>query len=755
MAPDRRESTRETCAVGLHERTTGSLPPTSAVAESSALQAVLDAHGGPVFSADRARRYTSFNTRHAELMMALFGWNIQLGQDLAAHQPVPEQWAQVLDLIDRALAGETVREESSLGAEAHSRWCFEMAYMPLRNQTNDIVGVCVHAQDITEQKRAEEALVVSEQRYHSIFSTMTEGFALHEIICNERGEPCDYRFIDVNPSFERLTGLRRSAVIGACMTELLPDEDREWVKRYGVVALTGEPTHFQDYSPALDRHFEVRAYCPAPRQFAVLFIDVTDRVRTQAQLAENREDLNRAQAVARTGSWRLDVRRNVLTWSDENHRIFGIPKGCPLTYESFLQIVHPDDREQVDREWKAGLGGHPYEVEHRIIVGGEVRWVRERAELELDSDGTLLGGFGTTQDITERRQVERALDAARVQALEEKNRIQAMMNALPVGVAILDERGGTILSNAMFDEIWGGPPPVKEVNDYTAYTAWWVDTGLAVEPQEWASAVAVSRGEAVLGQLLRIERFDGTKAFVLNGAVPVFDAEHRVSGCTVAIMDITELRQAQETATAALREKEVLLKEIHHRVKNNLQLVASMLSLQSASIKDPATREPLLESQHRIRTLALIHEKLYGSWDFTRVSFRPYLEELVAYLYKSYGGASAKITLRIDAADVSLDVGTAIPVALILNELLSNSFKHAFPEGREGHVTVTFRPLPDRRCELVVADDGIGLADKLGFAEEESMGMLIISVLTKQLDGVIELRATPGTCAVLTFGPIG
>jgi PAS domain S-box-containing protein len=132
--------------------------------------------------------------------------------------------------------------------------------------------------------------------------------------------------------------------------------------------------------------------------------------QTKQALWESEEDLNRAQAVAHIGSWRLDVRNNQLLWSDEAHRIFGIPKGTPMTYQTFLASVHPDDREYVDREWKAALRGEPYDIEHRIIVGDEVKWVSERAELEFDSQGLLKGGFGTVQDITEQKKLDQLKD---------------------------------------------------------------------------------------------------------------------------------------------------------------------------------------------------------------------------------------------------------------------------------------------------------------------------------------------------------
>jgi PAS domain S-box-containing protein len=144
----------------------------------------------------------------------------------------------------------------------------------------------------------------------------------------------------------------------------------------------------------------------------LIFRDITEHKRVEEELRQSRIDMDCAQEVGQIGSWRLDIRRNVLTWSDENHRIFGVPKGTPLTYEAFLAIAHPDDRRYVDIQWNAGLAGEPYDIEHRIMVNGQVKWVREKAYLELDDAGGLLGGFGITQDITERKRAEEALQKA-------------------------------------------------------------------------------------------------------------------------------------------------------------------------------------------------------------------------------------------------------------------------------------------------------------------------------------------------------
>lgn len=146
-----------------------------------------------------------------------------------------------------------------------------------------------------------------------------------------------------------------------------------------------------------------------PVRMTGICIDITPRKQGEAELRQSQEDLARAQEVGQIGSWRLDVRHNVLTWSKENHRIFGVPEGTPLSYETFLEIVHPEDREYVDTQWQEGLRGEPYDIEHRLIVDGRVKWVREKAYLEFDDQGGLIGGFGITQDITARKEAEETL----------------------------------------------------------------------------------------------------------------------------------------------------------------------------------------------------------------------------------------------------------------------------------------------------------------------------------------------------------
>lgn len=202
----------------------------------------------------------------------------------------------MLERLERTLDGEnlgTLDFPYTVPATGLAGWAADTS-SPLRNADGDIIGIIATVSEISARKQAEEELRQSEARYRALFNGITEGFALHEILCDAHGTPCDYRFLDISPSFEALTGLRRADVVGRLQSEVLPEEDPKWVKIYGQVALTGAPCQFENYSPVLKRHFEVFAFCPAPHQFAVLFMDITARKESEVTMRQAKEDAEAA-----------------------------------------------------------------------------------------------------------------------------------------------------------------------------------------------------------------------------------------------------------------------------------------------------------------------------------------------------------------------------------------------------------------------------------------------------------------------------
>ena len=216
-----------------------------------------------------------------------------------------------------------------------------------------------------------------------------------------------------------------------------------------------------------------------------------------------------------------------------------------------------------------------------------------------------------------------------------------------------------------------------------------------------------------------------------------------------AQLEIAERILAEEQLKASLSEKEVLLKEIHHRVKNNLQVISSLLNVQSKYVHDQETLRMLQDSRHRVRSMALVHERLYQAEDLARIDFAKYIRSLASYLIRSYGAGNL-IKLAVDLGNVSLSVDTAIPCGLILNELISNSFKHAFPDQRPGQINVSFRER-DGNLVLTVRDNGIGMPAGLDFRNTESLGLQLVNTLVHQLEGSIELESSDGTAFKITF----
>ena len=230
-----------------------------------------------------------------------------------------------------------------------------------------------------------------------------------------------------------------------------------------------------------------------------------------------------------------------------------------------------------------------------------------------------------------------------------------------------------------------------------------------------------------------------------------------------------ELATANDALKRSLQEKEVLLKEIHHRVKNNLQIISSLLYLQSNHVADSRDVMAFKESQHRVASMALIHEKLYLSSDLASLDFTQYIEKLSLDLLRSYQVSQRQVTLEVDVVEVPLELDVAIPCGLIINELVSNSLKYAFPNGKQGTISVRLKYRGDDgapivtageekervRLELLVSDDGIGIPEDFDTESSDTLGLVLVRTLVQQLDGDMILERNEGTTFRIQFSPEG
>jgi len=269
--------------------------------------------------------------------------------------------------------------------------------------------------DITARKRAEVALRQSEEDYRQLFASMLDGFALHEIICDAAGRPMDYRFLSLNPAFERLTGMRAADVVGRTVMEIMPATEPKWIERYGRVALTGEGVEFEEYSAVLQRHFEIAAFRPKPGQFATVFIDITARKHADAALRESEERYQRITEAITDYIFTVQVKDGRAVDTRHGPGCEAVTGYAAADFSAnaglWLDMVVPEDRPAVEAQAQSILAGRDAPtLEHRLVhKDGSVRWVSNTIVPHRDENHALLSYDGLIHDITARKQAEMAL----------------------------------------------------------------------------------------------------------------------------------------------------------------------------------------------------------------------------------------------------------------------------------------------------------------------------------------------------------
>lgn len=333
---------------------------------------------------------------------------------------------------------------------------------------------------------------------------------------------------------------------------------------------------------------------------------------------------------------------------------------------------------------------------------------------------------------------EQELERQKSEIEEARDLFVQVIESMSEALFLLDLSGTVVRANRAAGRLLGARPealagePFAEVcgNPDVPATPWeieeWEREGK--EPTDFDAEVVTRSGDRVPALLsCSMVRADG-------GAV---------RGVLVMIRDVTDRRAAQDRIRESLQQKEVLLREVHHRVKNNLQLVSSLLRLQSRRLDDPAESSVLREAWYRIGALARLHEHLYRDEDVSVVDFGGYLGTLTHELAGAFGGNSVRVEVEAEEIDVGLD--TAIPCGLIVNELVTNSLEHAYPGGRSGTVTVRVKGTPEGGMIIDVADDGVGLPRDADAPESETLGLGLVRTLARQVRGEVTVEGDPGT----------
>jgi PAS domain S-box-containing protein len=380
-------------------------------------------------------------------------------------------------------------------------------------------------------------------------------------------------------------------------------------------------------------------------------------------------------------------------------------------------------------------GGYPTVAEMRVV------------ESEWDGEPVYLASL---RDITHRKQSEKALQ-------QSEQKFRSVIEQSYDGIVLTDEQGLIIEWNRAIEEITG-----LKASEVVGRPIWetQIQLGLEIEksPEQYRQLKTITLEALALGQAPWLGRLsereyrypDGARRTIQGLVFPIKTDKGYMLGSIWR--DVTARKLVEERLKAALAQKEMLVKEIHHRVKNNLTIVSSLLELKADLVEDETARQVLLESQNRVLTMARIHEHLYHTEDLAGVGMAEYVQSLVDHLQASYGAYA--ITFVVEVADITLEVDKAIPCGLIINELVSNALKYAFPADklsadRRGEIRVELYPQPgdegEERLVLVVSDNGRGLPPDFDWRNLSSLGLKLVQTLVQQFGGSIECDGSRGT----------
>jgi PAS domain S-box-containing protein len=634
----------------------------------------------------------------------------------------------------------------TLGFDTYERHIFADSEIDLVQRAASQMG------QVVRRKQAEEA---SEEAYDIIRMSPAVAFLWR----NDEGWPVEY----VTENVEAVFGYTREEFISGRIlySGIVHPDDLERVAREvgvhcqeeGGVEFVHEPYRIITKDGLVrwldDRTCIRRDETGRISHYQGIVLDITERRQAEEALRASEELFRLLFEYAPSGMAITDLEGRYVRVNPSCCAMLGYTEK-ELLERSYMDVTYAEDLH-ANVAWRdaAEQGEVPsFELEKRFVTRqDDIVCALLRATLVRDALGQPLYFIGQIVDITERKRAEEALR-------QERDRAQKYLDVAGVLIVALDAKGEVTLINRKGSEILG-----YEQEEIIGRS--WFDSCLPASMQEGVRTVF---RRLMAGESEPVEYYEnlvltkrGEQRIIAWHNTILMDDEGTIVGTLSSGEDITERKRAEEKLQASLREKEVLLKEVHHRVKNNLQVISSLLDLQSASITDPRILRMFRESQNRIRAMGLIHEKLYRSSDLANIEAAGYFEELVERLLGIYGGVDQLISPVLDVDDVLLTIDLAIPFGLIINELVSNTLKHAFPPDwkGEGLIRVKLRVEAGDRLALSVSDNGIGFPADLDLHSLQTLGLQIVDLLTHQLGGTIHLDRGAGTTFTITCAANG
>lgn len=705
--------------------------------------------------------------------------------------------------------------------------------------------------DITDRIEAQLEQQKTEIRFSRLFQSMSEGVAIHRLICNEQEEPIDYEIVEVNEAYSRHTGIHRKQAVGKKASELYGLGQPPYLDIYARVVLEGKPETFETYFPPLDRQFKVTAFSLGENMFATVFEDITERRKAEQALREREERYRLVFENAPLAILQFDQNGIITECNDEFVRIIGSSREALIGF-NILERAGDEKVKEAVREALAGRIGY-YEGIYHSVTANKATPTRGFFAGVFDEKGNFINGIGIFEDFTKRYETEEALRGSEAS-------LRAIFDSSYHSFIFLDTEGRIQSFNQIaakrHTEILGTKLEIgKKLVDLL--------------PEKFRTTFPITLQKALSGEYVRVEREiplpDGSSVFYQHHLTPVYSDQKNIIGVFYSAEDITELKisekalreseerfrtifeysgtimllidpedgsildanyQAEEfygypreklrqmnikeintlppdeiqrlmneakqkkinyflfkhrLSSGEIREVEVhshpiqfgekkyllsiiiditertrleqqlkktleerqqILRELQHRVKNTFALIYSLINLELNRLQDKEIRAPLESFKNRIMSLSRLYDLLSLSEKYQEISLDRFLKEISEFVVKSYASPAKKVELSLDLESVNLEVKSAIALGLIANEILTNSLKHAFPSRKSGRIEVRLKRQDDQLF-LEISDNGVGLPPDKPASAAEGIGQEIIKALVEQLEAKLDLESDP------------
>lgn len=707
---------------------------------ASKLKAIFDSGNQNIWTVNKDFQLTSFNKNYATAYQGVFGHEAKLNASVLQYvkgTPYYDFWKERYEV---ALKGKSIEFETEWTLPDGRKMYGQVFLSPVYDQKKEVTEVAAVSQNVTDRKNYEKQIIENSARLRAIFKSgsqlmWTVDKKLRLTSFNKNYADAIYglygTYPELNTDINRLPQRIRSE-----------EYSEFWTSKYEEV-LRGKSVEFDTERTTLNgkktyRHIFLHPIYNEKKEVVEVSgvgYDITGQKKAQDEILSKRSQL---EAIINTTDDIIFSIDNQFRLVEYNEVLKKIVKARAITIRQnmsvfdFLPLQHQPDLKAI---YKRVLGGESVTAIETFIVNKEER--QYEAHYNPIKTGSKITGIAVfSRDITEQKQNEEEI-------LNKQSRLSAIINNTHDIILSIDKNYNII----EFNEVLRGI--VKKAFKKELRPGMSVFETLAPDYHQEMRDIyeRVFKGESVssVGQYGQGDN----KMFLETHYNPIKTAQ-KITGIAIFSRDISAQKKSEDDILKSLKEKEVLLKEVHHRVKNNLQVISSILNLQTAYLKDRSTINLLKECQNRIKTMAFIHESLYQNKDFSQINFSEYIVTLVKNLFYSFEANQQKIRTNFAIDTIFLNLDLSIPCGLIINELVSNALKYAFDDGREGAIFITLKK-HEGKIKMVVSDNGRGIPEHVNFRNTETLGLQLVSTLTEQINGTITMNRNKGTTFEIIF----